>query len=58
MLFLCRSAGWSLLAQGQASELSVPEFLKQASAYELASRTRIGRILKNSSEVNRQDCSD
>lgn len=36
----------------QASELSVPEFLKQASAYDLASKTRIGQLLKNSqSEV-------
>ncbi|CAN0433322.1 unnamed protein product, partial [Laminaria digitata] len=42
---LLKLAGGSV---SQASELSVPEFLKQASAYDLASKTRIGRLLKNS----------
>lgn len=42
---LLKLAGGSV---SQASELSVPEFLKQASAYDLASKTRIGQLLKNS----------
>ncbi|CAM9841710.1 unnamed protein product [Ectocarpus sp. 8 AP-2014] len=40
---LLKLAGGSV---SQASELSVPEFLKQASAYDLASQTRIGKLLK------------
>ncbi|CAN0054103.1 unnamed protein product, partial [Ectocarpus sp. 12 AP-2014] len=40
---LLKLAGGSV---SQASELSVPEFLKQASAYDLASQTRIGKLLR------------
>lgn len=38
----------------QASELSVPEFLKQASAYDLASQTRIGKLLKREQSMVRE----
>ncbi|CAM9577638.1 unnamed protein product, partial [Hapterophycus canaliculatus] len=47
---LLKLAGGSV---SQASELSVPEFLKQASAYDLASQTRIGRLLKREQSMVR-----
>ncbi|CAM9833959.1 unnamed protein product [Ectocarpus sp. 13 AM-2016] len=49
---LLKLAGGSV---SQASELSVPEFLKQASAYDLASQTRIGKLLKREQSLVRKD---